>query len=100
MVTRFKNGNINVRLDAIGADDARAYEAMVMELDAVDTYPVGDEFCLGNSAMGMHFYSYYSDRIYVFNMADLDVLKAGKTVKLFACVPDEYDREIIGAQGR
>lgn len=101
---RFKNGNINVRfdkdeLDGIRAGKTGAFETLTWELEAVDTYLIGEEFCLSNYAMGVTFYSYYSNRVFVFNMGDLETLTEGKTVKLYASVPSECDREMIEAQG-
>lgn len=98
--TRFKNGNINVRFDRSDLEDIRAghvsdLEVLLVSLDAVDTYAVGEEYCLGNSAMGRTFYSAYSGKVFRFNMADIGRLRAGKTVKLYASDPDADDRELI-----
>lgn len=101
---RFKNGNINVRfdkdeLDSIRAGKTGAFETLTRELDAVDTYLIGEEFCIGNFAMGVHFYSCYSDRMFMFNKAWLDELMAGKTVRLYAYAPDGRDRELLAGNG-
>lgn len=98
--TRFKNGNINVRFDRSDLEDIRAghvsgLEVLLVSLDAVDTYAVGDEYCLGNSAMGRMFYSAYSGKVFHFNMDDLGKLRDGKTVKLYASEPDADEMELV-----
>ena len=98
---RFKNGNINVRFDRSDIEDIRAghvsdFEVFLVTLDWVDTSLIGDEYCIGNSAMGVTLYSAYSDKVFRFNMGDLSKLRAGKTVKLYATEPTADDRELIG----
>ncbi len=104
MNRRFKNGNINVRLDpdelsGVKKGSISAFEALSWELDAVDTYLVGDEFCLSNFDMGVYFYSAYSDAMFLFPMSELEKLKEGKTVKLYAKAPDADDREYLREKG-
>lgn len=104
MTKRFKNGNINVKLDADTIARWRkgllhAMETLLNELENVDTYMIGEEFNLGNSAVGITVYSYYADKCYTVNLdSDLDTILDGKTLKLYARDPDENDREILESE--
>lgn len=66
-------------------------------LDEVDTYIIGDEFCLSNYAMGCLLYNYYSDLCYIFNLDYLDTLKNGEAVTLLGHTPDNDEREEINS---
>lgn len=98
---RFKNGNINVRFDRSEIEEIMMgrvsnVEVFLWSLDAVDTYLIGEEYCLGNSAMGITMYSAYSDKVFRFHMGEFAELMAGRTVKLYAAEPTEDERELIG----
>ena len=101
---RFKNGNINVRfspeeIEDINAGKNSGAEILCWKLDMFDTVPIGETYCLSNFTTGHTFYSYYSDRVFIVDWSDLhNVLMQGKTLKLYAMVPDETDIEIINAE--
>ncbi len=97
---RFKNGNINIRFSQETIDDIKSnrfsdIECLSYALEDVDCYFYGEQFCLSNYAMGIMIYNFYSDKVYLLNFADTDKLLQGKTLKLYARKPDEYDREQI-----
>lgn len=101
MTRRYKNGNIDVRLEpdrleSIQNGRTSVIEELLWELDSVDTYAISDEYCLSNYDMGCTLYSCYADVIFILSFGEaLETLPAGKTMKLYARTPDKYDREII-----
>ena len=104
MTKRFKNHNINVRFDTetiaeIKAGNYSEIEALSWELEDVDCRFIGDEYCISNFAMGATIYSDYADKTYMLNLNDIDeLLMQGKTLKLYAGEPDDYDREILESE--
>ena len=99
-VKRFKNGNINIRFDKydlglIEAGEASPIVIFLNALDEVDTYLCGDEFCLSYWSMAIFLYSFYSDRLFLVDYSDLQILKAGKTLKLKAIVPNKDQAKAI-----
>ena len=101
---RFKNGNLNIRfspyeLEKIAAGTFSDIECLSWALEEMDSYFVGEEFCLSNYAMGAMVYNDYDDVYYIFNFAELEELKNGKTVKFIAQKPDEDIREMIKEWG-
>ena len=65
----------------------------------IDCYFIGDTYCLSNYDTGHTVYNAYSDLVYIFAWSDLEKLKAGYTVKLYARKPEKEDREIIESEG-
>jgi len=61
----------------------------------LDTNIIGEEFCLSNYDMGIMLYNCYSDKCYIVSFSDLEKIKAGEKVTLYAYDPDEDDRETI-----
>lgn len=102
-IKEFKNGNINVTFsrDAINkifenGGHLSDIEILSWLLDSIDCDFIGDEFCLSNFDMGTMIYNCYSDLIYIISFSDIDnILKQGKTLKLYAKTPDDDDREEI-----
>ncbi len=104
MTKRFKNGNINVKLSEETIEKWRkglfhVMETLFNELENVDTYMVGEQFNLGNSAVGITVYNCNQDKCYTVNLdRDIATLLDGKTLKLYAREPDENDREILESE--
>lgn len=100
-IKEFKNGNLSIRFPAeyrekLKKNIVSAIEVLSWTLDELDCYFVGEEFCLGNDAMGAMIYNYYSDLVYIINFNDIEnVLAAGHWLRLVARTPDEEDRKII-----
>lgn len=100
-IKEFKNGNLSIRFpieyrDKLKSGVVSAIEVISWVLDELDCYFIGDEFCLGNCAMGAMIYNSYSDLVYIINFDDIEgTLAAGRWLRLYARVPDEDDREII-----
>lgn len=100
-VKRFKNGNLNIRftneeIEDIISGHVSEMEILVWSLEDEDTYPIGEEFCLSNYAMGCRLYSYYADKVYILNFQDFgNVLLKGKTLKLIGYEPLPEDRDEI-----
>ena len=102
-IKEFKNGNINIRFsrDAIidlfeNGGSVSDIEVLTCQLDNIDSYFVGEEFCISNYDMGAMIYNYYSDFVYIISFSDIDnVLKQGKTLKLYAKTPTDDDRDYI-----
>ena len=99
-IKEFSNGNLSIRfsaeyLDKLKSGVVSAIEVLSWTLDELDCYFVGEEFCLGNDAMGIMIYNCHSDLVYIINFNDIEVLVAGHWLRLYARTPDEDDREII-----
>lgn len=98
---RFKNGNINIKFFPENIEDCKAgkfsdIELLSFALESIDCYFVGEQFCLGNFAMGCMIYNCYNDCFYILNFNDLDKLLEGKTLKLYADFNIDQDtRELI-----
>ena len=93
----FNNGNINIKFDLkmLYKNESDIVQLLWL-LDDFDTYNIGDEFCLSNYDMGCLLYNCYSDLTYILSFSELsDAFKTGKTLKLYARKPDEYDRQEI-----
>ena len=97
----FKNGNINIKYDPERIAEAAKDPVLIIAsvLEWIDCYFIGETYCLSNYATGHTVYNVYSDRVYIFPWEALETLAAGKTVKLYARKPDEFDREIIEKEG-
>lgn len=100
-IIEFQNGNFNIKFsdDAIKNISAGRFsdiECLSWLFDSLDTYFVGDHFCLSNYDMGALLYNYYSDKCYILVFSDIEnVLMQGKTLKLYSFEPSEDDRQEI-----
>ena len=100
-IKEFNNGNLSIRFpveyrEKIKSGVVSAIEVISWVLDELDCYFIGDEFCLGNDAMGAMIYNCYSDLVYIINFNDIEkTLAAGRWLRLYARIPDENDKEII-----
>ena len=97
----FNNGNINVKFFNENLEDLKSgkfsdIELLSFALEDVDTYFIGDEFCLSNYEMGAMLYNCRRDCIYILAFSDLEKMASGKTLKLYADFNIDSDtREII-----
>ena len=96
-IKEFKNGNMNIHFDI---QDVYYFLSVIVNLlwfiVSHDTYNIGDEYCLSNYDMGMTLYNVRTDKIFIVSFSELsESFKTGKTLKLYARIPDEYDRELI-----
>lgn len=100
-IKEFKNGNINIKFDTETIKEAGKDELLTLSsvLDNIDCYFIGETYCLSNYETGHTVYNAYSDLIYIFAWSDLEKLKAGHTVKLYARKPEKEDREILESEG-
>lgn len=100
-IKEFKNGNLSIRFpveyrDKLKSGVVSAIEVISLVLDELDCYFVGEEFCLGNWAMGAMIYNCYSDLVYIINFVEIEkTLAAGHWLRLYARIPDENDRDVI-----
>lgn len=65
---------------------------------AFDCDFIGETYCLSNYETGHTIYNFYSDVTYIFPWRFLDDLMEGKRVRLFARIPDDYDREVFASE--
>ena len=93
----YKNGNMLIHFDRELIEFAKrdSVLALASALDTADCYFIGETYCLSNYETGHTIYNAYSDLVYVFAWKDLKKLQQGKTIKLFARIPDESDRETL-----
>ena len=98
-IKEFNNGNLNIKLDkpAIETISKRGYDVYFLTdlFSWLDTYFIGETYCISNYETGHTLYNLYSDLVYVFPWSCLETLKQGKTVKLYAHKPDSWEREEI-----
>lgn len=101
----FNNDNIHIKLSRESLDDYRQgkfsdIELISFALEDVDTYIIGEQYCLSNWDMGCTLYNCNRDKVYILSFKALEeVLMQGKTLILKAHTPDETDREIIEEEG-
>lgn len=101
IIKEFQNGNINIRLSADAIETIKSGKEsdifIISELFYwVDTYFVGDHFCLSNYDMGALLYNNYSDKCYIIAFSDIEnTLMQGHTLKLYGFEPSENDRQTI-----
>jgi len=93
----FKNGNINIKFGNDAIEEFKKDELLFLCdcLSLIDCDFIGETYCLSNYETGHTLYNSYSDLVYIFPWSCLEDLKQGKTVKLYARKPDEYDRQLI-----
>lgn len=98
-ISEFKNGNINIKFDQFTLEKAsRDFFGVLADiLDSLDCYFVGDFYCFGNDCGAIDIYNLHSDFIYRFTDRNEMNIKAGKSIKLYANIPDQDDRENINA---
>lgn len=104
-IKEFNNGNLSIRFpveyrEKLKSGVVSAIEIISWVLDELDCYFIGKEFCLSNYAMGAMIYNCYSDLVYIINFNDiLEILAAGRWLRLYARKPTKDDREIIENDG-
>ena len=86
----YKNGNITIKYDEDAISDARKDAILTISeiLSQIDCVFIGDSFCLSNYEIGHLIYNLYSGYAYIFPWRFLDTLLEGKTIRLYASVPD------------
>lgn len=96
-IKEFANGNLNIKYTPEDIEQSKKDTMLVLAeiLSSLDCYFVGDDFSLGNYAMGHMVYNAHSDFMYLFAWNHIDNLMHGKTVKLYASRPDKDDRELL-----
>lgn len=102
MLKEYKNGNITIKFDKDTLNELKdGYEVETLNyiIFWLDLYFIGETYCLSNWDTGHTIYNAYSDLVYVFPWRELETLKQGKTVRLYARKPDDTDREILESEG-
>ena len=97
IIKEYKNGNITIKYYKDGIRESKRDSILTLSslLDMIDCYFIGETYCLSNYAMGHTIYNCHSDLCYIFAWNDIETLEQGKTLKLYARKPDEWDRELI-----
>jgi len=93
IVKRFKNGNFNVKIDGHESPHESTLVNLIWALGDYDCQLFGDEYCISNFEMGVDMYCYYNGMIVSIPYRVLNDLEDGKTVKLYAHNPDEWEIE-------
>lgn len=96
LVKRFKNGNFNVKMEESDFNRESMLVNLIWALQEKDCNIFGEEYCMGNMEMAVDMYCYYNGLIVRIPYSVLDSLESGKTVKLYAHIPDEYEIKEIG----
>lgn len=89
IVKEYKNNNITIKLYKDFLQDFIKDDVLYIDdlLSYIDCYFIGETYCLSNYETGHTIYNSYSDKVYVFPWRYLELLKQGKTVKLYAHNP-------------
>ena len=97
----YKNGNIIIKYDRdmIAKSKRDSLLTLSSVLDEIDCSFIGETYCLSNYETGHTVYNAYSDLVYIFAWSELEKLRQGKTVKLYARKPNKTDREILESEG-
>jgi hypothetical protein len=97
---RFKNGNINIKLDGTENPHCSDVEEITFALERayIDFDFISDSYCISNYDMAFDIYDSYMDKIICMIHSEIDRIAEGKTVKFYAHTPDEFEREIIAAE--
>lgn len=100
-VKEFINGNLNIKYDSDTIEAAKKDEFLTFSdiLFWVDCYIIGNEYCLSNYEMGFSVYNLYSDLWYIVSFSDLEKLKDGKSIKLYARKVDSDVRKQMKGEG-
>lgn len=93
---RFKGESIHIS----GTPEADLKESTLIQilwaLEEVDTYLIGEEYCVSNWDCGITVYSYYSDMCYdIIEGYSIEQIEEGKTLILEGRIPTDIDREDI-----
>ena len=94
LVKRFGNGNFNVKLEKDECLHDGVLVHLIWALGDYDCQLFGEEYCLSNWEMACDMYCYYTGKIIRIPYSVLEDLEAGKTIKLYAHIPDEYEIEL------
>ena len=92
-IKRFKNGNFTAKIDGMECKQESTLVNLLWGLYDADCVLFGKEYCLGNFDMAVDVYCYYTDKVVTIPYSVFDELNAGKTVRLYAHKPNEYERE-------
>lgn len=92
-----KNGNLLIKYDKDAIEQSKKDSLLTLAsiLEEIDCYFIGETYCISNYAMGHTIYNCHSDLCYIFAWNDIETLEQGKTLKLYARKPGEWDRELI-----
>lgn len=100
MIKEYKNGNITIKFDLSADCRKRCSELEVVSwlLDSLDTYIIGEEFCLSNYDAGCMLYNCHTDHVYILSFTALNTAyNDGSILRLYARKPDADDLETIRA---
>lgn len=97
----FENRNLNIKISK--EDMAEFNKDNILFLDDLlfwmDCYFIGETYCLSNYETGHTIYNSYMDCCYIFPWNEIENLKKGKTIKLYAHDVEDWEREIINGDG-
>ena len=93
IIKRFKNGNFTAKMEDSDHNREGTLIKLIWALYDADCELFGEEYCISNWEMACDMYCYYTDRIIRIPYSLLSALEAGKTVRLYARIPDQWDRE-------
>lgn len=94
-ITEEKNLDITVKFypDMLTEIKGNEFYHFTELLWLLDCYVFGEEFSLGNYAVGHKIYNAHSDKLYIYTEADLQKLTDGEEITLSASDPTDADRE-------
>ena len=93
IVKRFKNGNFNVKMESEDFNKESTLINLIWALQDNDCDLFGEEYCISNYEMGVDMYCYYTGMIVSIPYRVLEELENGKTIKLYAHFPNEWETE-------
>ena len=93
LLKKFKNGNVNVKLETDDKKDDLLID-LINNLYDLDFGLFGEEYCLNNFTMGVDLYDYYNNKVITIIYSELYELKPGYTLKLYSRCLNDYDTEL------
>ncbi len=97
-IRNFKTNEITITNDGDNYKNESALINALYALEDIDTYMIGEGYCLSNVAEGCTIYSAFSDMCYILDITALTSLPLGGKMTLTPRIPDEYDREILARE--
>lgn len=94
----FATNTITITNDGNNYERESALINVLYALEDVDTYIIGEGYCISNYAMGCTVWSCYCDMCYYININVIESMAEGDTVTLYPHAPDEYEREQIASE--
>lgn len=93
IVKRYKNGNFTAKMEKEDFNKESTLVNLIWELQDKDCSIFGEEYCISNYEMGLDMFCRYNGMIVRIPYGVLEDLEKGKTIRLYAHFPDNWELE-------